>query len=451
MSRRLKKIKGGLNPRYVKQISNPSNSNNLKTIQELQQLNIIDYNNFFLDEEGNIINDPILQEPIIYEKAILINKNLLNIDELYKWIFKENIQNYKKIDYYRNTIKITDTIKIFNLFHKINPNFDEFKLQFEFQYNDIIIISRKIDEFINIINNLLQYDLNDKIVKTILDFIYDIRTELLYLFKLILHISDINKFRVIASILFSNNLINFFNCIKIFLLNIYNIGNNNFNIELKYILFNLIIDLFQKNNDISSYNFEIIMAYSLKTNDFTEEYKEFFKKNINEVINISNKTNNYKINEICSLLNDLIRILNSTTNIKPIHKKLLLKTYEEFLKSLKNSLEAQENHLKIYKFCNSRFMNFVNHQRKDNQVLVTKAELLSQNIERLHMKSTQNLEKAKKTFEKYQNYKSPKFFQRVKRTFRNFSKRIGLPVEPSPKSPSSPEISPSIQVSPPSV
>ena len=184
---------------------------------------------------------------------------------------------------------------------------------------------------------------------------------------------------------------------------------------------------------------------------FTEEYKEFFKKNINEVINISNKTNNYKINEICSLLNDLIRILNSTTNIKPIHKKLLLKTYEEFLKSLKNSLEAQENHLKIYKFCNSRFMNFVNHQRKDNQVLVTKAELLSQNIEKLHMKSTQNLEKAKKTFEKYQNYKSPKFFQRVKRTFRNFSKRIGLPVEPSPKSPSSPEILPSIHVSPPSV
>ena len=261
MSRRLKIIKGGLNPRYVKQISNPSNSNNLKTIQELRQLDIIDYNNFFLDEEGNIINDPILQEPIIYEKAILINNNLLNIDELYKWIFKENIQNYKKIDYYRNTIKITDTIKIFNLFHKINPNFEEFKLQFEFHYNDIIIISRKIDEFINIINNLLQYDLNDEIVKTILDFIYNIRTELLYLFKLILHISDINKFRVIASILFSNNLINFFNCIKIFLLNIYNIGNNNSDIQLKYFLFNLIIDLFQKNNDISSYNFEIIMAF----------------------------------------------------------------------------------------------------------------------------------------------------------------------------------------------
>ena len=96
-------------------------------------------------------------------------------------------------------------------------------------------------------------------------------------------------------------------------------------------------------------------------------------------------------------------------------------------------------------------MNIVNHQQKDNQVLITKAELLSKNNEKLHRKSIQNLEKAKKTFEKYQNYKSPKFFQRVKRTFRNFSKRIGLPVEPSPKSPSLPEILPSIHVSSPSV
>jgi hypothetical protein len=47
MPRRLKKIKGGLNPLYIEQIRDLTSLNNLKTIQELRELAIIDYNDFF--------------------------------------------------------------------------------------------------------------------------------------------------------------------------------------------------------------------------------------------------------------------------------------------------------------------------------------------------------------------------------------------------------------------
>ncbi len=67
------KLKGGLNPEYIQQISNLSNLNNLKTFEELQAIEKIDTDGYILDDEGNRINDPISLEPIKYEDVILIS------------------------------------------------------------------------------------------------------------------------------------------------------------------------------------------------------------------------------------------------------------------------------------------------------------------------------------------------------------------------------------------
>jgi hypothetical protein len=250
----------------------------------------------------------------------------------------------------------------------------------------------------------------------------------------------------------------FFNC----LFALYKFGDSDEQCNSSRItFFNYLLNLIKNINDVSYYTFQLVIAVGFKQSFFSREYLNEFKRILDEVntIVMTSRENSAEILEIQKKINlyknEISKIFVSISpSMKKNRQKLLTDAYksinEEHLNVLKNYFKSQENLLDIYKFCNSRFMNFVNHQQKDNQVLITKAELLSKNNEKLHMKSTQNLEKAKKTFDKYQEYKSPKFFERVGRSIaknvKTYTRRRVLP-----EIPTSPEISPSIQVSPPSV
>jgi hypothetical protein len=104
---RIRKIKGGMNARYVEKIINLRRPNNLKSLDELRELGVLreveryedefekyDKGYYFYDGDFNSDNkfvsadfyiEPILQKRLKYKDAILINGNLYNIVDLYDW------------------------------------------------------------------------------------------------------------------------------------------------------------------------------------------------------------------------------------------------------------------------------------------------------------------------------------------------------------------------------
>ena len=66
MPRKFKKIKGGFD---IDKIKDVDAFNNLQSLVKLKTLEVLDSDDYFLDEKGDILEDIIIAEKIKYENA----------------------------------------------------------------------------------------------------------------------------------------------------------------------------------------------------------------------------------------------------------------------------------------------------------------------------------------------------------------------------------------------
>jgi hypothetical protein len=450
-------------------ILNPHTPNNLKTIEELkQQSRVLSRSNLFLDKNGNefqilLFGDILYRSNNLrYNKAILINGFLHNFEELYSYLFDgENIGNYIK-RLFGEIVKVEDTIKIYNLKHKIDPYLQDNITVFKSSLEELKRNCQKIKDKIQRIDELITGDLditNLRRISNLIDDIFIIYTFDVY--RKFLSISTISDLRLIGSIFLTNTVIEVLKCFFKCLFALYKFGDNNHDCNsYRTTLFKKMLWLIEKINDFYYYTFQLVIAVGIKESHFSPDYLNSFERILDEVNNIV-MTSREKSAEILGIQEEIklykLQISRIFVSISPSMKKdrrkLLTDAYksikEEYLNVLKNYFKSQENSLDIYRFCNIRFMNIVKNQRKDNEVLITKAELLSKNNEKLHRKSKKSFENVKKIFEKYGEYKTPplikRFAKSISKSIKTYTRRRVLP-----EIPTSPQISPFIQVFSPS-
>ena len=103
---------------YLNYLKDNTSDNNLKPLEDLKRFEIIDDNDYFLNENGEIYIEHFTKNRLKYSNAILINGNLYDKSSLNKWINR----NHKTNDPLENKrISDSDLLKIRSI------NIDEFQ------------------------------------------------------------------------------------------------------------------------------------------------------------------------------------------------------------------------------------------------------------------------------------------------------------------------------------
>ena len=300
----------------------------------------------------------------------------------------QNGENYKKTFYSGEIISINEVIKIYNYKNNINP-----ELSIELFVNN----SQKVKDNYELIKDLgINPDLKeiDKIIKDN--------------YELVLSISHIDIPRLVASIIFTNMLIFFFDMLKK--------NEENFKYCEK---------IFKKICDISYYNFEIFINYCLVKNISTTSYINIFIRDIKNSMNDIEQKSLYIYILIQKYLYDIpLKLMNFPTNPTVFKSKrreflnsIILKIKNEYNKILKYILKTQEYIIKIFKYYNYYFISYIDNSHKNLDYLREIISNLYKNIEKQHKKSIQAYNKAYKASEEYKKYKSPIFSQSISKLF----------------------------------
>jgi len=78
---------------YLNRLKDNTSDNNLKPLEDLKRFEVIDDNDYFLNENGEIYIEHFTKNRLKYSNAILINGNLYDKSSLNKWINRNHMTN----------------------------------------------------------------------------------------------------------------------------------------------------------------------------------------------------------------------------------------------------------------------------------------------------------------------------------------------------------------------